>query len=220
VRRADLILALALVCAGAACSGRADEAERVPEPPPTVIAPIDAGLVDGTTALPTFDPNADIPIDDAPANARNGTGTRSRRTVEILLRSTPPGATVIVDGLSVGKTPTYWEGEFTGRAREFTFRLPGYTVGRYKFVPISNGIVHATLDPALSPIDVAQSALTTEKPAPQRRPPPLTPSAPAADARPAAISSDAAAAPPASDGSGSSGSGSGSGSRPRVGPTP
>src|SRR5205085_914810 len=55
-------------------------------------------------------------------------GPHARRTLEIMLRSSPSGADAAVDGELVGKTPVLWEGEFTGREREFTFTLPGHGV--------------------------------------------------------------------------------------------
>ena len=78
------------------------------------------------------------------ATAASG-APKAHRTLEILLRSTPSGATAAVDGLVIGRTPTYWEGPFTGRQHEFTFVLPGYAMARYRFVPISNGVVHGRL---------------------------------------------------------------------------
>lgn len=70
---------------------------------------------------------------------------RRARNVELVLRSTPAGAAAAVDGQPIGKTPTFWIGTTDGRPREFTFALPGYAVARYRFVPATNGVVHATL---------------------------------------------------------------------------
>jgi len=61
------------------------------------------------------------------------------------LRSTPPGAIAAVDGVPVGPTPAVWEGSTDGRPREFTFVLPGYSIARYRFIPMQNGVVHGTL---------------------------------------------------------------------------
>jgi hypothetical protein len=70
-----------------------------------------------------------------------------RETLQIVLRSSPPGSQASVDGVIVGTTPTYWQGEKSGSPREFTFVLTGYSIARYRFVPIKDGIVHATLRP-------------------------------------------------------------------------
>jgi hypothetical protein len=70
-----------------------------------------------------------------------------RRSIELILRSTPAGAVAAVDGVVVGPTPTFWRGDMTGKACEFTFVLTDYAMARYRFVPTSDGIVHATLRP-------------------------------------------------------------------------
>jgi hypothetical protein len=71
----------------------------------------------------------------------------TRRTIEITLRSSPAGALVAVDGVVIGPTPAYWRGAVTGRAREFTFVKPDYAMARYRFVPVTSGVVHGTLKP-------------------------------------------------------------------------
>ena len=76
------------------------------------------------------------------------------------MRSTPPGAVAAVDGITVGPTPTLWEGTVDGRAREFTFVLPGYAIARYRFVPTQSGVVHGTLgrlkaQPDAGPVEAA-----------------------------------------------------------------
>ena len=65
--------------------------------------------------------------------------------VELVLRSTPPGAIASIDGKRVGPTPAYWRGAMTGKARDFTFELANHTTARYRFVPTTDGVVHATL---------------------------------------------------------------------------
>jgi hypothetical protein len=67
--------------------------------------------------------------------------------VEIVLRSSPPGARAAVDNVEVGITPTTWFGEADGVARNFTFALRGYAAGRYYFIPAQSGVVHARLVP-------------------------------------------------------------------------
>jgi hypothetical protein len=152
VRRAVCLVFAA--AAAAACSGGDDSDRTVTVTPPpapvTVVSPVDAALTDGSTTLPDTDPTMHLDDDDPTTTSDPlPPRARSRRLIEILLRSTPPGATAYVDGKAVGVTPTYWEGEFTGRARDFTFTLPGY-FARYKFVPTQNGIVHARLSPVLT----------------------------------------------------------------------
>jgi hypothetical protein len=65
--------------------------------------------------------------------------------LHLILRSTPAGATIEVDGRPVGITPTAWDAPVTERPREFVFALPGHVTARYRFVPIRDGVVHATL---------------------------------------------------------------------------
>jgi hypothetical protein len=78
-----------------------------------------------------------------PAGGRVPSGTPS--TLHLVLRSSPPGALAAVDGTVVGPTPTYWRGAATGKPREFTFVLSGHALARYRFVPLRDGVVHATL---------------------------------------------------------------------------
>jgi hypothetical protein len=78
---------------------------------------------------------------------------RRSRPIEIVLRSTPPGAMAAVDGVAIGPTPTLWEGTADGRAREFTFVLPGHAIARYRFVPTQSGVVHGSLSVLKSPTD-------------------------------------------------------------------
>jgi len=77
--------------------------------------------------------------------ARHDARPRKSRPIELILRSTPPGAIAAVDGVPVGPTPAVWEGSTDGRPREFTFVLPGYSIARYRFIPMQNGVVHGTL---------------------------------------------------------------------------
>jgi hypothetical protein len=130
--------ALALLIA--ACSS-----SNAPPPPPTV--PVDAA-VDGITAIGSHDPNSRH-LDEggtgkvAPRQKPN----RAARPIDIMLRTTPHGAEARVDGVLVGLTPTFWFGESDGREHEFTFTRRNYATGRYRFVPVQSGIIHAQLEP-------------------------------------------------------------------------
>jgi hypothetical protein len=123
----------------AACAGGSEPAPQPPAPAPAV----DAGA--GITAIGTADPNQ---LDRDPKAVRTSpprTKTRPPRPVDVMLRTTPVGAMASVDGIQVGLTPIYWLGDADGREHEFTFVLQGYAVGRYRFVPMQSGVVHARL---------------------------------------------------------------------------
>jgi hypothetical protein len=163
----------------AACGDDGDAPPRVTAPPPTLVSPVDAAMPDGgVTVITGFDPRSGMHLDDDDDGlpTRTPGASRNRRSLEIILRSSPSGATALVDGQVVGKTPSFWEGEFTGREREFTFVLPGHALARYKFVPIANGIVHAKLVPVLSDSGALLPILPPLVAAPQppvKRPPPV-----------------------------------------------
>lgn len=142
-------VAALLVAALAGCGSKGES-----PPPPPAPAVVDAAppqvAPTGVTELPTYDPATGMHLDDkdreapvAPARPRN----RNARIIGIMLRSTPPGAIAAVDGQPIGPTPTYWEGEFTGGEREFTFALAKHAVARYRFTPTTSGVVHGRLEP-------------------------------------------------------------------------
>jgi PEGA domain len=183
-----------------------------------------APAVDGVTAEAHGE-------DDGLAAGRNAAvSVHSHRTLEILLRSQPPGATVAVDGVIVGQTPAYWEGEFVGREREFTFVLPGYTMARYRFVPTSNGVVYGRLLKLASdhaggvPMIPRPADLGGPGPAPSSGPPPphggatgaSTGAGPGPSTTPGSGSSSGA---PSSGSTAAPGSGSGSTAAPGSGST-
>jgi hypothetical protein len=88
-------------------------------------------------------------LDDDQPGTRSGSGRRPPRPttpIGIMLKSTPPGATVFVDGQNVGVTPKYWAGIADGNEHDFAFTRPGYALARYRFVPVSNGTLHASLE--------------------------------------------------------------------------
>lgn len=115
--------------------------------PGGALDPAAASSPAGITELPGFDPEAGHLDRDTPAASAPATRPRrGARMLGILLRSSPAGALAAVDGQPVGRTPAYWEGELTGGEREFTFSLPGHISARYRFVPITNGVVHGHLE--------------------------------------------------------------------------
>ena len=145
---------LAAAVAAVACKGDGDKPSGDPLPPVTVIQPIDAGVLPpeppvvpgGVTQLKSFDPANGFHLDDAPASRPGGRlPPREKKVVQILLRSTPSGAMAAVDSERMGPTPVLWEGLLDGQPHEFTFVMAGHALARYKFVPITNGIVHGTL---------------------------------------------------------------------------
>jgi hypothetical protein len=181
-----------------ACGGD----DRPPAAPPPALALADAGIAPPLPAEPTVEGE----LDDISGSRREWrTGTRPRRPLEITLRSSPSGATAAVDGVIVGRTPALWEGEFTGREREFTFVLPGYSMARYRFAPITSGVVHGRLErmgdgdagvPQIPQPELPHRPPTASRPSTPAAPEPATvPTSgePAPEAEPDA----AAAAPPA-----------------------
>ena len=145
------ILALAAVTSLAACGS-----ESAPPAPvaPVVAAPADAA-VDGITAINGHDPASGAHLDDdVPGTPRVRPSRRAGRPIEIMLRSTPAGASVHADGVLLGTTPTMWSGE-TGE-HEFTFILAKHGLARYRFHAISTGVVYARLEPVSDERDVGK----------------------------------------------------------------
>jgi hypothetical protein len=103
-------------------------------------APGEAAAGVGPSGYHLDDPDVEYEVPRRPDRTRKG------RPIEIVLRSSPPGAVAAVDGVALGPTPSLWEGVADGSAREFTFVLPGYAIARYRFVPTHGGIVHGTLE--------------------------------------------------------------------------
>ena len=82
--------------------------------------------------------------------------------IDVILRSSPQLAQAAVDGVPLGPTPAYWNGMADGREHEFTFVLPGHAVARYRFVPITSGVIHARLDPISD--DQSDAGVTSDTP--------------------------------------------------------
>ncbi|MGE0547656.1 MAG: PEGA domain-containing protein [Kofleriaceae bacterium] len=164
-----------------ACTTKSEPPPPQAPPPVAPVRAADAG-VPGITTIDRYDPSSGMHVDEDVASDRRAKATtRPGRPIDITLRSSPPGARVAVDGVPLGNTPQLWSGE-TGRDHEFTFVMQGYAVARYRFVPITSGVVHARLDPIADEESAAGIA-----PAPLAPAGPLAPPAP-----PTVISPDAA----------------------------
>lgn len=185
----------------AGCSGEGGGETKAP-PPPMPAYLVDAAPETAPTPLPAYDPASGYHLDDAEgvtgARRPDRAAPRERRYLQLMLKSTPSGAVTAVDGKVLGRTPLFWEGEFTGREREFTFVLPGYAMARYRFVPVRDGFVHGRLEKVASDLgDAGVPAIPTPEPErppqprPQPTPPPIDAAAPPADAAPVVAPQDA-----------------------------
>ena len=85
------------------------------------------------------------------------------KTIELVLRSTPPGATASIDGRSIGVTPTFWSGRADQQAHEFTFVKDGHVMARYRVVATHSGVVHGTLSPLQATEPPKQAAVLAPK---------------------------------------------------------
>jgi hypothetical protein len=187
-RTRSATLALLVPALAAACTGDSGGKKAAdPLPPVTVLQPIDAGAppptaAGGVTQLPAFDPDSGFHLDDAPSTRPGGRlPPREKKVGQILLRSSPTGAMAAVDGVRLGPTPVLWEGLLDGQPREFTFVMAGHALARYRFVPITNGIVHGTLVKITDDKDAGVPEI------PQVVPPPRAPGAPPPPAVDAAV---------------------------------
>lgn len=180
--------AIAVVAAVAAC-GSPSSSPPAPQPAPAGHGHGDAG-VSGITTIHGFDPSSGMHLDEGGGEhvAPPRPTSRGQRPIDVTLRSTPPGAEVAVDGVVVGTTPTYWPGDADGREHEFTFALPGHAVARYRFVPVTSGVIHARLEPI---VDEPDAGVPQPEPEPEPHAAPRPPPPP-----PTVITPDAAAAPP------------------------
>jgi hypothetical protein len=129
----------------AACSPKSDDQST---PPPLPNVPADA-TIDGITTICVFDPSSGMHLDDDNPNGRTPPKKKSTQPavpIGIMLKSEPSGATVLVDGENIGPTPKYWSGMADGNEHEFAFTKQNYALARYRFVPITSGVLHATLE--------------------------------------------------------------------------
>lgn len=158
MKRCLLIASIAVGCSD-------DAAPPPAQPPPTT--PSDA-TSDGAIGLD----------DPAGPPSYKRAKPRTARTIDIQLRSTPYNASAYVDNEYVGETPTIWSGEPTGTVVEFMFTLPGHTIARYRFIPVTSGVVHGRLEP----IEVPRDAGLAPRIAPALAPDAGEPVAPPVDA--------------------------------------
>ena len=80
-----------------------------------------------------------------PAAAPDAPAPAPPRQLVVSLRSTPAGATVSVDGESVGETPVVFEVDDDRQAREFRFVLEGHAPRVYRMPTLRDGVIHARL---------------------------------------------------------------------------
>jgi len=178
----------------AGCTG--GDAPKPPEPTP-LAAPVDAAApVVELQPSGVFDPLSGRHLDDdvplAIPTRPPERPSRAQRPIDLTLRSTPPGAIAAIDGVPIGATPTYWAGDANGRVHEFTFVSPHYSVARYRFVPVTSGILFARLDSiageeppndaGVPPIPLAVPSLAPPVPTVITRPHPVPVPVPALDA--------------------------------------
>lgn len=134
------------------CSDDSPHPDRQRDTPNVAIFPSDGGVGGAAVVLPPgVDPSA-VHIDDVGSYrqpAPQPLPAREKRAIDVTLRSTPPGALAAVDGTPVGPTPAFWSGYADGREHQFVFTLPGHAIARYRFVPVSSGVIHARLEPIL-----------------------------------------------------------------------
>ena len=140
------VVGLALIACG---NGDDDKAPNKAQPTASLPGPFDAGT---TVRVPAAIAHPEPPggfhldsIDDEPRKSEKRSPVRVHPSIHIILRSSPPGAMAAVDGTLIGRTPAFWEGEATGKPRDFTFVLHGHAMARYRFVPVTNGVVHGKL---------------------------------------------------------------------------
>jgi hypothetical protein len=168
----------------AACS------DKPATPQPTPVAPVPADAAPRPLGPVPIDPGTGRFLDEDVAHRPVQTQpARQGHAIDIILRSTPTQAQAFVDGLLVGTTPTYWAGTSDGREHEFTFTLAGYEIARYRFVPITSGVIHGRLTPLSEDVDAG----VPEVPMPQAPPIDAAPVAPPPP--PTVITPDAPPAP-------------------------
>jgi hypothetical protein len=192
-----------VLAAIAGCSGKS----RAPAP---AAVPMDAPAARPLGPVASDQP---APVRDDPR--RPQPSNHPAHPIDVILRSTPNGAEAAVDGLPLGPTPAYWSGMADGHEHEFTFVLPGHAVARYRFVPITSGVIHARLERI--PSDEIDAGVAVSDPTPGI--PKLPATAPTTVIAPAPLVPDAPpviapAVPDAGELTGYPGAPSGSGPQP------
>lgn len=187
--RVELAVALALVAA-AGCSEKSKPKADDPEKNPVgTLVRSDGGVTAIVTGL---DPSGMHIDEDTGSHVATPVPGQNRpgRPIDVTLRSSPPGASVSVDGQSLGNTPAFWNGMADGHEHEFLFQLHGHAIARYRFVPVSSGVIHARLDPIAEEPDAGV-------PPPELVPPGMAPpTAPPTVIKPAPLAVPDAAVPP------------------------
>jgi hypothetical protein len=184
--RLSVVLALTLVVA---CSGKKKDKDPEPSAHPPGVGTLVRGDAGVTAVITDIDPSG-MHVDDDVAAATvqaQPQPTRAGRPIDVTLRSTPPGAQVAVDGTVIGNTPSFWNGMADGREHEFVFTMRGHAIARYRFVPITSGVIHGRLDrievdtdagvPAAPPEVVPPRSPTTPSINPPSAPPTVVPDA-------------------------------------------
>lgn len=190
--RLTLVACVALI----ACHGNSDKPKPTPDPAQDPVRLDDAG-VHAAIGVDPSGMHLDDDVGGRPATPQPAPN-RPGRPIDVTLRSSPPGARVSVDGQPLGNTPAYWSGLADGHEHEFLFTLPRHAIARYRFVPVSSGVIHARLDPIAEDID---AGVPPPEVVPPRDPPAVVPApvVPAPVAVPVAVPPADAAVTPSAD---------------------
>ena len=142
--------------------------------PNTVVAPTTQstsdppGTVAGTETPDTS--GSSNPTGDPTAGTTSGDTAAAVGTVTLSVTSTPPGASVLLDGISIGVTPLLDAPVTAGSSRELRVELPGYKATVKTVDLSSNRSYAATLVPnppagtPATPVTAGQVTLTFQGP--------------------------------------------------------
>ena len=140
MRLPQVVLVLALV----GCSEKKKHDEPKPQEPQVGQLVVGDGGV--TSVITSVDPmGMHMDEDVGPRPPQVQPPAREGKPIDVTLRSSPPGATVAVDGTVIGTTPAFWSGKADGREHEFVFTMRGHAIARYRFVPVASGVIHGRL---------------------------------------------------------------------------
>ena len=109
-------------------------------PPSKESSPVAAVTSPPALVVPTPAPAVPAP---APVHAAT---PAAPSTVEVVLDSSPQGASVDADGIAIGTTPMKWQVAPSGDPRTLTFKLAGYRQEVVKTVPASGLRLRPTLE--------------------------------------------------------------------------